>query len=137
MPSSKTEAYIGLDVAKASHAVAIAEAGRDGEVRKLGTISSSPDAVGRLVKRLEARHSELHFFYEVGPTGYGLYRQLTQMGHACTVVAPSLVPMRSGDRVKTDPARRGSVGTFAARRRTHIRLGSRRCSRGEVSCCRF
>ena len=102
MPSSKTEAYIGLDVAKASHAVAIAEAGRDGEVRKLGTISAAPDAVGRLVKRLEDRHSELHFCYEAGPTGYGLYRRLTQMGHACTVVAPSLVPMRSGDRVKTD-----------------------------------
>ena len=63
MPSSKTEAYIGLDVAKASHAVAIAEAGRGGEVRKLGTISAAPDAVGRLVKRLEDRHSELHFCY--------------------------------------------------------------------------
>jgi transposase len=55
-----------------------------------------------MVARLEKRHRRLHFCYEAGPTGYGLYRQLTAMGHDCIVVAPSLIPKRPGDRVKTN-----------------------------------
>ena len=82
--------------------VAIAEAGRDGEVRFFGDIDSTPEAVERLVAKLGKRHPRLSFCYEAGPTGYGLYRQITALGHACVVVAPSLIPQRPGDRVKTN-----------------------------------
>lgn len=96
------EVFVGLDVAKARHAVAIVEAGRQGEVRFLGEIDAAPTSVRRLVARPEKRHAMLHFCYEAGPTGYGLYRQLTEMGHRCMVVAPSMIPCRPGDRVKTN-----------------------------------
>jgi transposase len=56
----------------------------------------------RPVARLEKRHARLHSLYEPGPTGYGLYRQLTAMGHRCTVVATSMIPRKPGDRVKTN-----------------------------------
>jgi len=94
-----------LDVAKARYAVAIAEnggRGGQGEVRFLGEIGSDPISVCRLVARLEKRHARLHFCYEAGPTGYGLQRLLTGMGHRCMVVAPSRIPRRPGDRVKTN-----------------------------------
>jgi transposase len=58
--------------------------------------------VGRLVARLEKRHVQLHFCYGAGPTDYGLYRQLTAMGHRCTVVPPSIIPRKPGDRVKAN-----------------------------------
>lgn len=97
-----TEVFVGLDVAKARHAVAIAEDGRQGEVRYFGEIGADAESVRRLVVKLRKRHARLHFCYEAGPTGYGLYRQLTGLGHACTVVAPSLIPRKPGDRVKTN-----------------------------------
>src|SRR5689334_8212197 len=97
-----SEVFVGLDVAKGSHAVAVADGGRTGEVRYLGEIGSDPAYGRRLVARLENRHERLHFCYEAGPTGYGLYRQLTALGHQCTVVAPSLIPRKPGDRVKTN-----------------------------------
>src|SRR5689334_5246614 len=91
-----------IDTAEAHNAVAVAEAGRDGEVRYLGTFDNTPDAVAKLVRKLADRYETLHFCYEAGPTGYGLYRQILALGHACTVVAPSLIPRRPGDRVKTN-----------------------------------
>jgi transposase len=94
--------FVGLDVSKSKIAVAIAEAGRRGEVRFWGTIANDPVAVERLVEKLAARHASLRFCYEAGPFGYGLYRQLAGLGHACDVVAPSLIPSRPGERVKTD-----------------------------------
>lgn len=97
-----SEVYVGLDVSKARHAVAVADGGRQGEVRYLGEIDADPASVRRMVARLEKRHRTLHFCYEAGPTGYGLYRQIVAMGHRCTVVAPSLIPKRPGDRVKTN-----------------------------------
>jgi transposase len=97
-----TEVFVGVDVAKARHAVAVAEEGRQGEVRYIGEIGADVDSVRRLVGKLEKRHGRLHFCYEAGPTGYGLYRQLTTLGHRCTVVAPSLIPRKPGDRVKTN-----------------------------------
>jgi transposase len=97
-----SEVFVGLDVAKARHAVAVAEAGRQGEVRYLGEVDADPAAVGRMAAKLAKRHGRLHFCYEAGPTGYGLYRQLIAMGHSCTVVAPSLIPRKPGDRVKTN-----------------------------------
>ena len=97
-----SEVFVGLDVAKARHAVAVAQESRRGEVRYLGEVDADPAAVRRMVARLEKRHGRLHFCYEAGPTGYGLYRQLIAMGHQCTVVAPSLIPRKPGDRVKTN-----------------------------------
>jgi transposase len=97
-----SDVFIGLDVAKARHAVAVAEDGRQGEVRYLGEITADTESVRRLVAKLAHRHSRLHFCYEAGPTGYGLFRQITKLGHRCTVVAPSLIPRKPGDRVKTN-----------------------------------
>ena len=84
--------YIGLDVSKEKIAVGLAEAGRKGEVRYYGEIANRADAVRKLAEKLAGRHGRLCFCYEAGPTGYGLYRQLSGLGHECLVVAPSLVP---------------------------------------------
>src|SRR3954465_2954565 len=97
-----SEVFIGIDTAKAHNGAAMAEAGRDGEVRYFGTFDNTPHAVAKLVRKLADRYEALHFCYEAGPTGYGLYRQILALGHACTVVAPSLIPRRPGDRVKTN-----------------------------------
>lgn len=96
---SKDTRYVGLDVHAATIAVAIAE-GRD-EVRSLGQIPNRPEAVRKLLKKL-GDPAKLHVCYEAGPTGYVLYWQLTKLGVQCEVIAPSLVPVKSGDRVKTD-----------------------------------
>ena len=97
-----SEVYVGLDTSKLKISVAVAAAGRDGEVRFLGDIDSTPEAVERLVRKLEKRHRRLCFAYEAGPTGYGLQRQIVALGHDCAVVAPSLIPKRPGERVKTN-----------------------------------
>jgi transposase len=95
-------AFVAFDTSKLRNAVAIAEAGRTGEVRFFGEIDTSGAATDKLVKKLAGHYERLAFCYEAGPTGYGLYRQITQLGHECIVVAPSLVPKRPGDRVKTN-----------------------------------
>ncbi|GAB0120183.1 hypothetical protein Acid7E03_42550 [Acidisoma sp. 7E03] len=95
-------AFVGIDTAKARNAVAVAESGRNGEVRYLGEFDNTPDGVSKLIRRLASRHETLHVCYEAGPTGYGLYRQVLALGHECTVVAQSLIPRRPGDRVKTN-----------------------------------
>jgi transposase len=95
-------AFVAFDSAKEKQAVAIADDGRDGEVRYVGEIANSPDAIKKLVTRLSRQYEQLHFCYEAGPTGYGLHRQLSDLGHVCDVVAPSMIPRRSGDRVKTN-----------------------------------
>ncbi len=94
--------FVGLDVHKATIAVALAEGGRGGEVRELGNFLNRPDHIRKLVERLAKGGRSLSFCYEAGPCGYSLYRQLIALGHECMVVAPSLIPMRAGDRVKTD-----------------------------------
>jgi len=95
-------AYVALDTSKLRNAVAIAAEGRDGEVRYLGEIDNTPTATGKLVRKLAKRHPAVTFCYEAGPTGYGLYRQIKSLGHDCMVVAPSLIPQKPGDRVKTN-----------------------------------
>ena len=97
-----SDLFIGLDTSKLKISVAVADGERSGEVRFFGDISSEPGAVAAMVAKLAKRGAILHFCYEAGPTGYDLYRQLIDLGHECAVVAPSLVPKRPGDRVKTN-----------------------------------
>jgi len=97
-----SEVYVAFDVAKRKHAVAVAESGRRGEVRFIGEIENSGAAIARTLKKLASRHGRLHVCFEAGPTGYGLYREVQALGHACTVVAPALIPRRAGERVKTN-----------------------------------
>src|SRR5712675_2187722 len=97
-----SEAFVGFDTSKLRNAVAIAEAGRSGEVRFFGEIDNTGEATAKLVKKLVAKYERLVFCYEAGPTGYGLCRQITELGHECIVVAPSLIPKKAGDRVKTN-----------------------------------
>jgi transposase len=91
--------FIGLDVHAETIAVAVAEPG--GEVRSLGIIPNRPESVRKLMKKLGPA-ADLRVCYEAGPTGYVLYWQLTALGVKCEVVAPTLVPVKAGDRVKTD-----------------------------------
>jgi transposase len=96
--------YLGLDVHKESISVAIAEGGREGEVRLLGEISNDMHALEKLLAKLRKAHPGESFevCYEAGPCGFGIARRLEQLGVTCSVIAPSLIPQRSGDRVKTD-----------------------------------
>lgn len=100
--SHHSEAFIAFDTSKLRNAVAVAETGRSGEVRFIGEIENTRVAVAKLVKKLAEKHQRLTFCYEAGPTGYGLYRQIKTLGHECIVVAPSLIPKKAGDRVKTN-----------------------------------
>jgi transposase len=94
--------FVGLDVHKATVAVAVAEDGREGEVRSYGTIENTPASIGKLLRRLARPGRMLHFCYEAGCCGYNLHRQICAAGHHCSVIAPSLVPQKPGDHVKTD-----------------------------------
>lgn len=98
--------YIGLDVHKAETVIAILESERDAEPRHYGTVGTSLHALERAVRRIakknECRLSELHICYEASGCGFWIARRLLQMGCRCEVMAPSLIPTRSGDRTKTD-----------------------------------
>lgn len=94
--------FVGLDVHKATISVAVANGERNGEVRLWSTIPNRADHIRKLADKLSNDGRTLHFCYEAGPCGYGLHRQLTELGHDCIVVAPSLIPVKAGDRVKTD-----------------------------------
>ena len=97
-----SEAFVAFDTSKLRNAVAIADGGRDGEVRFFGEIDNTPEATAKLVRKLAGKYERLTFCYEAGPTGYGLYRQIRSLGETCSVVAPSLIPKKPGDRVKTN-----------------------------------
>jgi transposase len=94
--------YVGLDVHKEAIVVAVAAGGLRGEVREYGRIANTPTALDRLLRKLGGDGVKLRFCYEAGPCGYGIQRQVSATGHECIVVAPSLIPRRAGDRVKTD-----------------------------------
>jgi len=93
--------FVGLDVHKATIAVSVADAD-GGEVRYVGEIANTPEAIEKLVRQLRKGDAHLSFCYEAGPCGYGIYRQLSDLGWDCQVVAPSLIPRKAGERVKTD-----------------------------------
>jgi transposase len=95
-----TTKYVGLDVSKKNIAVSVADEGRD-QPRYIGMIPNTPEAIRKLVKRL-GEASSLRICYEAGPTGYGLYRLFLSMGVDCEVIAPSLIPQKPGERIKTD-----------------------------------
>ena len=92
--------YVGLDVHKDS--ITVAYALGSGEVELLGRIGTTQTDIDRLCKRLQAKARRIHVVYEAGPCGYGLYRQLLKKGFDCIVCAPSLIPRKPGERVKTD-----------------------------------
>lgn len=98
---SDSTMYVGLDVHKESIEIALAPH-EGGEVRHYGRIAGDLAAVDKVVSRLSKSHSRLKFVYEAGPCGYALHRHLTRKGYACSVVAPSMIPKCSGDRIKTD-----------------------------------
>ena len=92
--------YVGLDVHRATIAVAVAE--EEGLPTNHGTIPNEPSSIRKLMVKLGGKAVELRVAYEAGPTGYALHRQLAKLGIECLVAAPSLIPVRPGDKVKTD-----------------------------------
>lgn len=101
MPEPRT-LFVGLDVHKDSIAVAHAAAERDDPPHFVGPIGPRQGDLDQLIRRLQSKASHLVFAYEAGPCGYGLHRHLTAKGLDCRVVAPSLIPKKPGDKVKTD-----------------------------------
>lgn len=98
---TKFSKYIGLDTHKETIAVAIADS-EGSKPRFYGEIPNTREALEKLMKGVSPHGEVTAFCYEAGPCGYGIYRQITEAGHACSVVAPSLIPTKPGDRVKTD-----------------------------------
>src|SRR5512147_1823018 len=122
--------FMGRDVSKRTIAVAVASDEAREPTRYLGRFPNTPDALRRLCKRLRQDGGELYFCYEAGPFGYALRRRLERWGHRCDVIAPSLIPVRPGDRVKTDRRGRVDAGRRSARGPADGGVGSRRHSRG-------
>ena len=87
-------AFVGIDASKLRNAIAVAEEGRDGDVRYFGEIDTTEAAMRKLVTKIAAKYRQLTFCYEAGPTGYGLYRLIKKLGHDCIVAAPSLIPKK-------------------------------------------
>jgi transposase len=117
--------------------VAIAESSRWGEVRFLGEIPSTPEALHRLVERLKSRHRQLSFCYEAGPCGYGVHRLLCGLGQDCSVVAPRVVQAAqiADTAVPPEPRRTPSAisnsirdGTTLRKRKYRRDAGHRRMS---------
>jgi transposase len=97
----KNTLFVGLDVHADTISVALAESGRDGQVYSMGIIANRPDSIRKLIRKLENK-GQLRVCYEAGPCGYVLYWQMVELQVACEVIAPTLIPQKSGDKVKTD-----------------------------------
>lgn len=98
---NECSAYVGLDVHKDTIAVAVALPGREEPVYR-GEIKNQRKSLLRLIRALSPNGEVVSFCYEAGACGYGVYREIVETGHRCEVVAPSLIPRRWGERVKTD-----------------------------------
>ena len=96
--------FIGMDTHKEFTEVAYSPDGRQHEIIHLGRVPSTKQSLLKLARQFQSKypHATLHFLYEAGPCGYWIYRLLTQQGHCCYLVAPSLIPKKPGKRVKTD-----------------------------------
>ena len=94
--------YVGLDIHKKTIAVAVADEGQRGEIRSHGIVPNTPEGVGKMLARLASLGRKIEFCYEAGCCGYGVHRQIVELGHTCSVVAPSKLPRKHGDRIKTD-----------------------------------
>ena len=94
--------FVGMDVHQKSISIALADDGPEGEVRLYGKIDNTPEAIDKVIRKLVSTGAELHFVYEAGPCGFTLYRHLTGNGFSCIVAAPSMVPKKSGVRIKND-----------------------------------
>jgi transposase len=103
--------FVGLDVHKDTIAVSVAQEGREA-AESLGTIINKPEAIAKLVRKLGPAKN-LYFCYEAGPCGYGIYRQLTTAGSTCMVAAPSLIPRKPGEKIKTDRREQPSISPTA------------------------
>jgi transposase len=99
---SYTIVFVGLDVHKDFISVAYVPDDRQADVTFVGPIGTREGDIDKLIRRLRTKAKQIIFAYEAGPSGYGLYRYLRGKGYACLVVAPSLIPKKAGDRVKTD-----------------------------------
>jgi transposase len=102
--SQHSTLFIGLDTHKEFHEVAYTFDQRGADIIHFGRVSSAKLSLKKLIRHFESKYPKatLHFVYEAGPCGYWIYRLITSLGHACYVVAPSLIPKKTGDRVKTD-----------------------------------
>jgi transposase len=92
MKKDSTIKFIGLDVHSKTISVAIADEGREGEVRHYGTIENTFEAIDKVIKKLTATGVELKFIYEAGPCGFALYCFLTGNGFKCFVTSPAMIP---------------------------------------------
>jgi transposase len=98
--TKSSKVFVGMDVHKESIDMTVAEAG--GEVRRWGQIGGDRGALVKAVRKLESAGGQLHFVYEAGPCGFWIQRLIAARGHTCWVVSPSLIPKKSGERIKTD-----------------------------------
>jgi transposase len=97
-----TVKFIGMDVHKKTITIAIIDQGRKEQPRIYGAIANQPEALDKLCRKMVSTAARLHFVYEAGPCGYCIYRHLTEKGFDCMVAAPSMIPKKSGDRIKND-----------------------------------
>ena len=97
-----TVKFIGMDVHKKTITIAIIDEGRQNQSRIYGTIANDLDALDKFCRKMVSTSTRLYFVYEAGPCGYGIYRDLTDKGFDCMVAAPSMIPRKSGDRIKND-----------------------------------
>jgi transposase len=97
-----TVKFIGMDVHKKTITIAIIDEGRQRQPRIYGSIANELEALDKFCRKMVSTSTRLHFVYEAGPCGYGIYRHLTEKGFDCMVAAPSMIPKKSGDRIKND-----------------------------------